>query len=483
MLAVTLVAGVVAVGVSVAVMSSETTEKTRTKADIKYLEAKAPFNFGKDKASVDNFKKLRDDRLIEALRDPRVDLQFVKDLSDDQISNMVKYAGTADVILGMPETQRLSLVDKLSGHLVGANARVVATVLSISPRASATMKNDDGVKWAEVLRQLLELHERSQPDIRGNVQNQIEVIMKTDPELTDVPRTFVEFGARFLSYVRHDALAHVIHAYTDTNSASILYNLPAMRNFTQMDAAVVQKKLGSYSNPGIENLLRKVLSERRPGASQGDPIEEYVDQRQVETGILRVPIPGGPYRNDRFTKNMGKLNYTVEYSSANLGVIVITIHELEEAYAKKMRFMPMLQNARRERDAAKVAYDNLDIAGKLASTNAANRDDVTKQAALRADPTNTAKQNDAAHSAAEKQNRQNEYDDAVRREPGYKKTFDERKKIFEEKEKEFSTLEEEHKKVLQEARKSDIAVFSLKANTGSFSATTDVQFRILGLRR
>jgi hypothetical protein len=473
-------------------MSSETTEKVRTKADIKYLEAKAPFNFGKDRASVDNFKKLRDDRLIEALRDPRVDLQFVKDLSDDQIGNMVKYAGTADVILGMPETQRLSLVDNISawmtnskkdGKPVGAHARVVATVLSISPRSSTKMTNDDGVKWAEVLRQLLELHERAQPDIRSNVQNQIEVIMKTDPELTDVPRTFVEFGARFLSHVRHDALAHVIHAYTDTNSASILYNLPAMRNFTQMDAAVVQKKLGSYSNPGIENLLRKVLSERRPGASQGDPIEEYIDQSQVETGILRVPIPGGPYRNDRFTKNMGKINFTFEHSIVNVGVVVITIYELEEAYAKKMRFMPVLQNARRERDAAKLAFDNLDTSGKLVATNAANRDDVTKQAALRADPTNPAKQNAAAQAAAEKQNRQNEYDDAVRRDPGYKKTLDDREKILKEKEKDFNALDDEHKKLLQEARKIDIPMFALKANTGSFSATTDVQFRILGLRR
>lgn len=303
MLAVTLVAGVVAVGVSVAVMSSETTEKTRTKADIKYLEAKQPFNFGKDKAAVDNFKKLRDDRLIDALRDPRVDLQFVKDLSDGQIENMVKYAGTADVILAMPETQRLSLVDTIStwmdnikkeGKSVGAHAKVVATVLSISPRASAKMTNDDGVRWAEVLRQLLELHERAQPDIRGNVQNQIEAIIKTSPEphtlLDGVAETFVEYGTSFLKYIRHDALAHVLHTF-DNSSVSKLYNCPAMKNFTTVDIERVKTRLGSVRLVQSDPIYQLILKMTTQPGQRGAPL--HVDRDDWESGEFVKQLPAG----------------------------------------------------------------------------------------------------------------------------------------------------------------------------------------------
>lgn len=305
MLAVTLVTGVVAVGVSVAVMSSESTEKAKTKADIKYLEAKAPFNFGKDKASVDNFKKLRDDRLIDALRDPRVDLQFVKDLSDDQIGNMVKYAGTADVIIAMPETQRLNLVDNISawmantnkdGRPLAAHAKVVATVLSISSRPSAKMTNDDGVRWAEVLRQLLELHERAQPDIRGNVQNQIEAILKTSPEphtlLNGIAETFVEYGTSFLKYIRHDALAHVLHAF-ENSSVSKLYNCPATKNLTTVDIDIVKSRLGParlvQSDP-IYQLILKMTSQPR----QGVPLR--VTRDEWESGEFVCPVPSGDFK-------------------------------------------------------------------------------------------------------------------------------------------------------------------------------------------
>ena len=337
MLAVTLVAGVVAVGVSVAVMSSETTEKTRTKADIKYLEAKAPFNFGKDRASVDNFKKLRDDRLIDALRDPRVDLQFVKDLSDEQIANMVKYAGTADVILSMPETQRMSIVDTIStwmdnsrkeGKSVGAHARVVATVLSISSRPSVKMTNDDGVRWAEVLRQLLELHERAQADIRGNVHNQIEAIIKTSPDphtlLNGVAETFVEYGTSFLKYIRHDALAHVLHAF-DNSSVSKLYNCPAMKNFTSVDIDTVKSRLGAtrlVQTDPIFQLIMKMTSQPRQQGAMSVPI----DKDEWDTGEFAADIPAGNY-NVVINRVVGKAMVNYDPNTRELHVVIKDIQK------------------------------------------------------------------------------------------------------------------------------------------------------------
>jgi hypothetical protein len=373
MLAVTLVAGVVAVGVSVAVMSSETTEKAKTKADIKYLEAKAPFNFGKDRASVDNFKKLRDDRLIEALRDPRVDLQFVKDLSDEQIGNMVKYAGTADVILGMPETQRLSLVDKLSGHLVGANAKVAATVLSISSRPSVKMTNDDGVRWAEVLRQLLELHERAQPDIRGNVQNQIEVILKTDPEMNDVPRTFVEFGTNFLKHIRHDALAHVLHAY-DNSSVSKLYTSPALKAFNKVDIDMVERNLGSRGiNDPIAVLMQRIVAESSRGPSNAIVIQ--VEAAIWDTGVI-TKVLSGDFK-DVNNKDMGKIVVDYDESSRRLEVQIKDIHKYILTESLRSKEMNWLRNTTLPYDDCAKARDDLVDAGFIAPPQAKDLTDAT----------------------------------------------------------------------------------------------------------
>jgi hypothetical protein len=370
MLAVTLVTGVIAVGVSVAVMSSETTEKTRTKADIKYLEAKQPYNFGKDKASVDNFKKLRDDRLIDALRDPRVDLQFVRDLSEDQIKNMVKYAGTADVILSMPETQRLSLVDNLAGHLIGANAKVAATVLSISSRPTAKMTNDDGVRWAEVLRQLLELHERAQPDIRGNVQNQIEAILKTSPEpntlLSGVAETFVEYGASFLKYIRHDALAHVLHAF-DNSSVSKLYNCPAMKNFTTVDIDIVKSRLGPsrlvQSDPIYQLILKMTSQPRQQGAQS-----LHVDRAEWETGEFVKDVPTGDFKAV-FNRTVGKA--VVNYSPTTRELHVV-IKDIQKYFLLCQFHGEEIKHFRGEANDLLAARDELDDARMAIPTGGRN---------------------------------------------------------------------------------------------------------------
>ena len=261
MLAVALIAGVGALGVSVAVMTSEKTETDKTKADIKYLKSKEDYDFSNTREANEKFKVLKDTQLINALKNPLVDYRFIDKLSEDQIKNLVRQRDAADAILAMQQNSRLTLCQKVLTVLKGVwdniDTKVAAVLLIANQVRRDELSKITYARLDDVGTELIEIYKTTADNnVRIIAGSEIEELLKMDKAIEQ----FYRYGDPVLPFIGHEALAHVIHKYESTADINNkLARLQEIRNLTKEELAVIEKRVGSSGN--LKTFLQRVIAD------------------------------------------------------------------------------------------------------------------------------------------------------------------------------------------------------------------------------